>query len=136
MAAMSLPRTKTGESVLPQLVQQLCRGNPQVLAALLVDEQGRALHQHEGDSELVNASVSMVLPLRELLEHLLAELGCGALQQAVVEGSAGSIALADVDGRRTVMLIGAGEAAPGALRSDARWLSQRLAGPASDQLTG
>ena len=108
------------------LVRGLARSNPDVAAAIVVDADGRAHASDSASSDLVASAVAFVVPLRELLDRSVAELGGGALTQSVIEGSDGTFALADVDGFRTVVLIGVPGTAPGALRADARWLANEL----------
>lgn len=108
------------------LVRGLSRANPDVSAAIVVDADGRVHASDSASSELVASAVAFAVPLRELLDRSVAELGGGALMHSLIEGSDGTFALADIDGFRTVVLIGAPGSAPGSLRSDARWLAEQL----------
>ncbi len=108
------------------LFDQVARGNPEVTGALLVDDAGTVLASDGLGPQLAGAAVALVLPLREFLDRAAAELGCGALDCALVEGSAASFAIADVDGARTTIVLGRSGASPGALRADALWLADQL----------
>ncbi|WP_437758614.1 hypothetical protein [Sorangium sp. So ce1389] len=108
------------------LVSTLARGNPEVTAAMVVDGQGRVQASETLAPEVVRAAVAMVVPLREFLDRAAAELGCGALRGTLVEGTEATFALADVDGDRTAVVVGASGASPGALRADSIWLADEL----------
>jgi predicted regulator of Ras-like GTPase activity (Roadblock/LC7/MglB family) len=108
------------------MVGLVTRDNAEVVAALVVDGEGRVEASEGTSAELVQAATAFALPLRELLERSSAELGCGLLRGTLVEGDAASFALADVDGGRTAILIGTSGAAPGPLRSDCLWLAEQL----------
>jgi len=111
------------------LAQTVTRGNPDVLGVMVVDGEG-GVHASESTSpDVMTAAVAMVVPLCELLDRTATELGCGEIACTVVEGRAASIALADVDGFRSVLVVGASGAAPGALRADSMWLAERLRDP-------
>lgn len=108
------------------LSQTVARGNPDVLGLLVVDGDGH-VHASESTSEdILRAAVAVAVPLRELLDRAAAELGCGEMTATVLEGRAASFAIADVDGYRSVVVIGEAGAAPGALRADSLWVAERL----------
>jgi predicted regulator of Ras-like GTPase activity (Roadblock/LC7/MglB family) len=108
------------------LAQTLTRGNPDVLGLLVVDGDGR-VHASESTSEdVVRAAAAVAVPLRELLDRAANELGCGEMSATVVEGRDASLAIADIDGFRSVVVIGAAGAAPGGLRADSLWIAERL----------
>lgn len=114
------------ESGLTGLVTLLGRGNPEVTAAMVVDAAGRVQASEAVAPEVARAAVAMVVPLRDFLDRAAADLGCGVLRGTVVEGSEATFALADVDGDRTAIVIGASGAAIGAIRADALWLADEL----------
>lgn len=108
------------------LAQTVARGNPDVLGVLVVDADG-GVHASESTSpDVMRAAVAMAVPLRELLDRTSTELGCGEHTCTVLEGKDASLALADVDGFRSVVVVGATGAAPGALRADSMWMAERL----------
>jgi predicted regulator of Ras-like GTPase activity (Roadblock/LC7/MglB family) len=111
---------------LNRIVGQVTRENVEVIAALVVDSEGRVEASDGASADLVQAAIAFALPLRDLLERSSAELGCGLLRGTLVEGDAASFALADVDGGRTAILVGTSGAAPGPLRSDCFWLAEQL----------
>jgi predicted regulator of Ras-like GTPase activity (Roadblock/LC7/MglB family) len=111
---------------LESLVRQLSQGNPEVTAALVVDGDGRVQASESASPEVVKAAVAVLVPLRDFLDRAAAELGCGALRGSLVEGEEASFALADVDGARTAIVIGAPASAPGPLRADVLWLAEAL----------
>ena len=104
----------------------LARGNPDVLGLLVVDGDGHVQASDGASQEVVRAAVAITVPLRELLDRAAAELGCGELTATVIEGRDASIAIADVDGFRSVVVLGATGAAPGALRADSLWAADKL----------
>ena len=104
----------------------LARGNPDILGVLIVDADGQVHASETTSPEIVRTAVAVVVPLREMLDRAAAELGCGELSATIVEGREASLALADVDGMRTVVVIGALGAAPGALRADSLWAAECL----------
>ncbi len=106
--------------------ERLARGNPDVSALLVIDAGGRVVASRSSSSDLTRVAVAMAVPLRELLDRTAAELGCGELRTTLVEGESASFALADVDGDRAVLVVGAARAAPGALRADSLWLADQL----------
>jgi predicted regulator of Ras-like GTPase activity (Roadblock/LC7/MglB family) len=108
------------------LMNELTKGNPDVSGALLVDGAGRVRVSPRLDPELATAATALAVPLRDLLDRTAAELGCGAVASTLIEGERGSLAFADVDGERMVVVIGARGAAVGALRGEAVWLAERL----------
>ena len=108
-----------------QLTQTLALGNPDVVGVLVVDADGKVRASDATSSELVRAAVAMVVPLRDLLDRAAAELGCGEVVATLIEGREASLAIADIDGFRTVVVVGASGAAPGALRADAVWLAEQ-----------
>lgn len=116
-----------GEMInLSSLVKRLSRANPHAPLAFLVDGKG-SLHCPDGmHSAVVRPAVAQVVQLRDVANRLMAELGCGALQSVILDGDGGNLALADVDGARTAVVMGGGGAPPGALRADALWLAQSL----------
>jgi predicted regulator of Ras-like GTPase activity (Roadblock/LC7/MglB family) len=117
---------------LDQLMSTVGRNNAEAVAALLVDGAGRVQKSETTAPEVARAAIALATPLRELLDRTAAELGCGALRVALVEGTDASLAFADVDGDITAVLVGAAGAAPGALRADALWLADQVrAGGAS-----
>ena len=101
----------------------VANGNPDILAVILVDADGRVHASQAADPSLVQAATALVVPLREMLDRTAAELGCGALVDTFVTGESACFALADVDGSRSVVVIGASASSPGALRSDARFVA-------------
>jgi predicted regulator of Ras-like GTPase activity (Roadblock/LC7/MglB family) len=107
-------------------LDQLSRANPDVNALLVIDGSGLVHSNQAASGELARVAVAMAMPLRELLERTAAELGCGELRTTLVEGESASFALADVDGARSVVVIGAAGASPGALRADSVWLADRI----------
>lgn len=111
--------------LISQLTNTLTRGNPDVVGAIVVDADGK-VRAEDVSPELLQAAVAIAVPLRELLDRASAELGCGEMVTTIVEGRAASLAIADVDGFRTVVVIGVSGAAVGALRADAKWLAQSL----------
>ncbi len=114
------------ESALASLVERLGRGNPEVTALMVIDAGGR-VHASDGVApEVLRAAVAMMVPLREFLDRAAADLGCGLLRGTVVEGSDATFALADVDGDRTAVVVGASGAAIGSIRADALWLAAEL----------
>lgn len=117
---------ETTPGQLQELAAQICRGNPQILVALVVDGQGRVRASDDRDAGLLATAVALVVPLRAFLDRATTELGCGMLRHTLIEGATATLALADVDGEHTAVLIGAPGCAAGALRADALWLAQRL----------
>jgi predicted regulator of Ras-like GTPase activity (Roadblock/LC7/MglB family) len=109
-----------------RLAQTVARGNPDVLGVLVVDGDGKVHASESTSPDVVRAAVAMAIPLRDLLDRTAAELGCGELSATIVEGREASFAIADVDGFRSVVVIGATGAAPGALRADSLWIAARL----------
>ncbi len=93
---------------------------------MLVEASGAVIASDGLGEQLATAAVALVLPLRDFLDRAAAELGCGALAGSVVEGSAASFALADVDGSRTAIVLGRPGCSPGSLRADALWLAEQL----------
>jgi predicted regulator of Ras-like GTPase activity (Roadblock/LC7/MglB family) len=113
-------------ALLSRLTAQIIRGNPQVLAALLVDGQGRVRASEDKDPALLATAVAMVAPLRAFLDRASTELGCGMFRHALIEGDAATMALADVDGEHSAVLVGAVGSSPGALRADVLWLAAQI----------
>ena len=105
------------------LARTIARGNPDVLGVLVVDGDGHVDASESTSASLVTSAVAVAVPLREFLDRAASELGCGELQATVVEGRDASLAIADVDGFRSVVVIGANGAAPGALRADSLWVA-------------
>jgi predicted regulator of Ras-like GTPase activity (Roadblock/LC7/MglB family) len=114
------------EAGLAGLVALMARGNPEVTAALVVDASGQVQASEAVAPEVARAAVAMVVPLRDFLDRAAADLGCGVLRATVVEGSEATFALADVDGDRTAIVIGASGAAIGSIRADSLWLAEEL----------
>jgi predicted regulator of Ras-like GTPase activity (Roadblock/LC7/MglB family) len=108
------------------LVARVSKGNPEVTGALLVDSGGRVVVSDGLGTQLATAAVALVMPLRDFLDRAAAELGCGALSAALIEGDAACFALADVDGDRTAIVLGRPGCSPGALRADALWLAEQV----------
>ena len=108
------------------LAQTLSRGNPDILGVLVVDADGHVHASETTSPELVRSAVALTVPLRELLDRTASELGCGEMSATVLEGRDASLAIADVDGFRSVVVIGASGAAPGALRADSLWIAESL----------
>jgi len=108
------------------LALTLARGNPDVLGVLVVDADGRIHASESTSAEVVRCAVAVAVPLRELLDRASTELGCGEMRATVLEGSAASLAIADVDGFRSVIVIGANGAASGALRADSLWAADQV----------
>lgn len=109
-----------------EALAEVARGNGEVSGAFVVDDEGLVSAKEGAPDELVAAAVAMVVPLRALLDRATAELGVGQLGVTTIEGDRGVLALADVDGARTVVIIGAHGAAPGALRADASYVAERI----------
>ena len=109
-----------------RLAQTVARGNADVLGVLIVDGDGKVHATESTSPDVVRAAVAIAVPLRDLLDRSAAELGCGELSSTVVEGREASFAIADVDGFRSVVVIGASGAAPGSLRADSMWIASRL----------
>jgi predicted regulator of Ras-like GTPase activity (Roadblock/LC7/MglB family) len=93
---------------------------------LVVDGDGHVEASESTAPELVTSAVAVTVPLRDLLDRAATELGCGELSATLVEGRDASLAIADVDGFRSVVVIGASGAAPGALRADSLWAAECL----------
>jgi predicted regulator of Ras-like GTPase activity (Roadblock/LC7/MglB family) len=108
-------------------VEELRRDNPDLLGALIVDGRGAIRAADATTTGVIEAAVALIVPARELLDRVAAELGCGAIKSLVLEGDRASMAFADVDGSSTAIVIGQNGSAPGALRSDALSLSERVA---------
>ncbi|MCU0655976.1 MAG: roadblock/LC7 domain-containing protein [Polyangiaceae bacterium] len=111
---------------LDTFLEQIHKGNPDVGALLLIDSTGRVIANRTASTELTRVAVAMAVPLRELLERTTAELGCGELRTTLIEGENASLALADVDGDRSVVVVGVARASLGALRADSLWLVDQL----------
>lgn len=109
-----------------QLAASVARGNPEVTGALLVDAGGQVLACEGLGAQLATAAVALVVPLRDFLDRVAAELGCGALASTVVEGTTAGFAIADVDGDRSAIVLGRPGCSPGSLRADALWLAEQL----------
>lgn len=109
-----------------QITHALTRGNPDIVGVLVVDGDGKVHASDFTASDLVAAAVAVAVPLRELLDRAAVELGCGELATTLVEGRDATLAVADVDGDRTLVIVGASGAAPGALRADALWAAESL----------
>jgi len=104
----------------------LARGNPDILGVLVVDADGHVHASETTSPDIIRTAVAVVVPLREMLDRAAAELGCGELSTTIIEGRDASLAIADVDGLRSVVIIGAFGAAPGALRADSLWAAECL----------
>ena len=109
-----------------RLALMVARGNPDVLAVLVVDGDGKVHATESTSPELVRTAAAMAVPLRDLLDRTTAELGCGELSSTIVEGRDASFAIADVDGFRSVVVVGSSGASPGALRADSLWIAARI----------
>jgi predicted regulator of Ras-like GTPase activity (Roadblock/LC7/MglB family) len=107
-------------------LDRLRTDNPDVSALLLVDSGGQVHGSRGVSNDLIRAAVALAVPLRDLLDRAVAEMGCGVLKATLVEGEDASFALADVDGERTAVVVGASQGSPGARRADAVWLAERL----------
>jgi predicted regulator of Ras-like GTPase activity (Roadblock/LC7/MglB family) len=106
-----------------ELVLQITQGNAEVLGALVVDSNGTVLASNGVGVQMTTAAVAMVVPMRDFLERAVAELGCGALTASLIEGSSASLAVADVDGERTAIVVAKAGCSPGSLRADSLWLA-------------
>jgi predicted regulator of Ras-like GTPase activity (Roadblock/LC7/MglB family) len=102
--------------------------NPDLHALLLIDAEGSVRAAAGAQDDLVTSATAFVRPIRELMDRSTAQLGCGALRATLIEGAKGSIALADVDGERTLLAIGVAGSAPGSLRADAMSIAAKIAG--------
>jgi predicted regulator of Ras-like GTPase activity (Roadblock/LC7/MglB family) len=121
----TLPPQQEG-ATLSSLVKRICRANPAAPVAFVVDSKGN-VHCPDGlHASALRAAMGLALPLRELAERTAADMGCGAFQHMLLSGSAGTLAMADVDGDRTAVVLAPAEAAAGALRADAIWLARSL----------
>lgn len=109
-----------------RLFESVSRGNPDVVGVLVVDGDGNVHASEATSADVVRAAVAMTVPLRDLLDRASAELGCGELASTLVEGKDASFAIADVDGFRSVVVIGASGASLGSLRADSVWMASRL----------
>lgn len=123
---MSRTNDATQSSSTGLAVEELRRDNPDLLGALVVDGRGAIRAADATTTGVVEAAVALVVPARELLDRVAAELGCGAIKSFVLEGDRASMAFADIDGSSTAIVIGQNGSAPGALRSDALSLSERV----------
>jgi len=110
---------------LSALTDRIQRHNPFVTTVAVFEADGRVEAQSANPSWVAGAT-ALLAPLRELLDRTGAELGCGALASTLVQGRDASIALADVDGLRTAVVVGNTDAPAGALLSDARWLAREI----------
>jgi predicted regulator of Ras-like GTPase activity (Roadblock/LC7/MglB family) len=110
------------------IARELRRNNAEVIGAFVIDGDGRVLAADAVTPDVSAAAVALVVPARELLDRVAAELGCGAVRTFFLEGDRASIAFADVDGSSTAVVLGQTSAAPGALRADALELAHRAAG--------
>jgi predicted regulator of Ras-like GTPase activity (Roadblock/LC7/MglB family) len=119
-------KTPEGTSTHSLLATQICRSNPTVTLAFVVDSQGNVQPTEKADQRLLKAAVAMVVPFRELAERTAAELGCGMFRCVLLEGESASIAMADVDGERIAVVVGGSDSFPGALRADALWFARSL----------
>jgi predicted regulator of Ras-like GTPase activity (Roadblock/LC7/MglB family) len=108
------------------LAETLARGNPDILGVLIVDGDGRVHASETTSPEVVSCAVAVAVPLRELLDRASSELGCGEMSATILEGRDASLAIADIDGFRSVIVIGANGAAPGALRADSLWVAEQV----------
>lgn len=108
------------------VAQTLVLGNPDILGVLVVDGDGQVHASETTSPDVVRSAVAVAVPLRELLDRAAAELGCGEMNATVLEGKDASLAIADIDGFRSVIVIGASGAASGALRADSLWAAECL----------
>ncbi len=104
---------------LSERLRSISLDNPSIVATLVVDGAGSIRHAEGTSPELARAAIALLTPLRDLLERAAAELGCGALRTAFLEGETASFALADVDGSTSALVVGCAGAKAGALRADA-----------------
>ncbi len=109
-----------------RVLAEIISGNGEVSGAFVVDDDGVVSGSEGANEEALAAAVAMVVPLRALLDRASAELGAGQFTVTTLEGDRGVLAIADVDGARTVVVLGAAGAAPGALRADACFVADRL----------
>lgn len=108
------------------LAQMLTRGNPDVAGVLVIDGDGRVHASDTSSEELLKTALAIVVPLRELVDRAATELGCGDMSTTLIEGTQASMAISDVDGYRSVVVVGTRGAALGALRADAIWVAEHL----------
>ncbi|MCA9620881.1 MAG: hypothetical protein KC731_17780 [Myxococcales bacterium] len=109
-----------------QLTISVQSGNPDVTSVFVFDASGRVTASSRHD-DLLEVATAMMVPLRDLLEHTAAAVGCGAMRATLLVGTEASLAIADIDGERAVGVVGRRGAPPGSLMSDALWLADALA---------
>lgn len=107
------------------IFDQLLGSRDDVLGAVVVADSGQSVTTR-GVNGMAAAATALVAPLRDMLERATAELGGGQFQCTLVESDTGKLALADIDGSRTVVLVGSADVAPGLLRHDALSLAEAL----------
>ncbi len=107
------------------IFDQLLGSRDDVLGAVVVADSGQSVTTR-GVNGMAAAATALVAPLRDMLERTTAELGGGQFQCTLVESDTGKLALADIDGLRTVVLVGSADVAPGLLRHDALSLAEAL----------
>ena len=113
-----------------ELLAQVTAGNSEILGSVVVDGDGTVVATHGIGQQMTSAAVAMVVPMRDFLERAAAELGCGALTVSLIEGSTASMAVADIDGMRSAIVVAKPGCSPGALRADALWVAQQMANQA------
>lgn len=107
------------------IFDQLLGSRDDVLGAVVVADSGQATTTR-GVNGMAAAATALVAPLRDMLERATAELGGGRFQCTLVESDTSKLALADIDGLRTVVLVGSADVAPGLLRHDALSFAEAL----------
>lgn len=112
-------------SALTKAYQDIFEQNPELTAVFKMDDRGGVQRSAQADEGIVTAATALMTPLREFLDRVTAELGCGELTACVVEGEHASFAIADVDGVDAVVMVGKKGCAIGSLRADALWLAQQ-----------
>lgn len=96
-----------------------------------MESDGRVRASLDDDKTWIARATALLVPLRELLDRTGAELGCGVPTSTLIQGDDATMALADVDGTATVVVMGRTDAPGGALLSDARWLAEQIRGGAA-----
>ncbi|MEM9693682.1 MAG: roadblock/LC7 domain-containing protein [Myxococcota bacterium] len=107
------------------LLQRIQSNNPFVTAIAVVDQDG-SVEAGQMEGSWIAAATALLVPLRELLDRTGTELGCGPFTSTLFEGGDASLALADVDGASSVLVLGSTHAPGGALLEDARWVASQL----------
>jgi predicted regulator of Ras-like GTPase activity (Roadblock/LC7/MglB family) len=96
-----------------------------IQGAIVVAEDGSAICTR-GSQGLAAAATALVVPLRDVLERTVAELGGGRLGLAMIEAETGRFCIADVDGNATVVVVAGADTAPGLVRHEALTLAAAL----------